>query len=803
ANLFHEDKGIKFDSQRKFGNLLVGSTKGNQRPKIVLKDNSTIKDNTLLLFRYYDPRVEDVSKDRGKHYLATIRGIDIDMGDNPSVSAISMAGAQYCTIQDVTITGKSFYAGLHKIPGAVGSVINVKVSGGDIGVLSDSYVPEALVAGIVLENQKKYGVKIVDSRNSPVTLVGFKIVSPAVPSTAYRAVYADDRGAIEERGEQRRAHVALVDGTIEVKGKYGKAIESYDQYVIMSNVYVKANTIINTGIKLAPTERVQGDANNWKHVQNYAFVPKSNNGYIHVNGKEYANKNQDVQYYNQISKQQPGEDFIQKHSWPVQMPAYDDPDKVNVVTDYGATPESVNNNDDDAIAIQKAIDDTTTVGNPNYGKKVFLPRGHFHIKSGITLKKGTKLFGAGKNISVIHQSPSFKTEQYPYMMVTVENSEANIIMSDFALLRQQASESEGMEAFKQVSMLRIRGDHTVFRDVQLAAVEGTRDNYYVKPEVVFSGEAGGKIYNLAVNTDVKTEAGGNIHGEYRRVLIDNVTNPLTIYQCGVNNTEKAYNLEINDSANISIFALKFEEQNQLLKIKDSVHVSITGGYGYYTIVDNIDAIITIENSKDIMLAGIGRSSMKKYDEREGKKWISNGKDFLMDDYDIILYRAANINPLPKKDELMKNGDFEAGVTDWKAKGNAKIKEEQDHVHQGTKAVKITNRKAEDDGIEQDITSILKKNGPGTYQVSAWIMNDNSEGGSKKESSSKATIKVKLKYDGITKSFTVGDTAHPYWNRINGELKLSWKKLESAKISIENNNQKTDYYLDEMSVYKTR
>ena len=71
ANWFQKDKGVKFDSQRKFGNILVGATTGEQRPKIILKDNSNIADNILVLYRYYDPMAKepDAANDRAKHYM--------------------------------------------------------------------------------------------------------------------------------------------------------------------------------------------------------------------------------------------------------------------------------------------------------------------------------------------------------------------------------------------------------------------------------------------------------------------------------------------------------------------------------------------------------------------------------------------------------------------------------------------------------------------------------------------------------------------------------------------------------------
>ena len=752
----------------------------------------------------------DEANSRAKHYIATFRGIDIDMGDNAKVSSISMDGAQYCTIQDVNITGKDFYAGIRKIPGCVGSIINAKVTGGNIGILSDSYVPEALVAGVVLEDQKEYGIKIVDTRNSPVNLVGFKIISHESPSQDYRAVYVDDREATTEAtGKITRAHVTLTEGTIEVKGDSGKAIESYNQYVVMRNVYVKANTIINAGIKNSPVETLEGDKNNWKKINNYAFVSKDNNGFINVDGKEYANSNSDLQYYDQILNESPTQDFVNKHIWPVKMPSYDDVDKVNIVNEYGATP--YNNDDDDAIAIQKAIDDTTTPGNPEFGKKVFIPRGHFQVKSTINLKKGAKLFGAGKNISVIHQNPEFEVSGNTFIIDTPDDKDANIIMSDFAILRQEASKSKGLTDSKYISMLRIRGNNTVLRDVQLAGIEEKQDNYYLNPEVIFTGNAGGQIYNLAVNTAVKAELGGNIHGEYRRILMDGVNNPLSIYQCGAENSEKACKIEIKNSNNISIYAMKYEEQNELLRIKDSNNISITGGYGYYTIVDNVDSIISIENSKEIYLAGLARNSMKKYEEREDKKWIINGEDAISDDNDIILYTSAS--SLKTKDiteELLENNDFEKGLDTWESNGNSKIEEENENVHQGVEAIKIINQKSEDDSVVQDITSVLETSGAGSYNLSAWIMNvfgkssgNNSKVDSKKISDKdiKAYIKIELKHDGITEYFTVEDNAYNYWNKISGIVNLSWKKLESAKIYIENSQLKTDYYIDEMSFSK--
>ncbi|MGL5206009.1 MAG: glycosyl hydrolase family 28-related protein, partial [Acidaminococcaceae bacterium] len=467
--------------------------------------------------------------------------------------------------------------------------------------------------------------------------------------------------------------------------------------------------------------------------------------------------------------------------------------------------------------IQKAIDDTASPSSANFGKSVFMPRGHFYVKNTINLKKGTKIFGAGKNISAIQQHQDFKIDGSTFIVDTVNDKNANIVMSDFAILRQEASAAKGLTSSKYVSMLRVRGNNTVFRDIQFAGIEDKQDNYYLNPEVIFSDNAGGKIYNLAVNTNVRAESGGNIHGDYRRVLIDKVTNPLTIYQCGVNNTEKAYMLEIRDSANVTIYAIKFEEQNQLLKIKDSAKIAITGGYGYFTIVDNIDSIITIENSSKIYLAGIGRSSMRKYEERKNKFWLINGQDLLADDYDIILYKSDQLFPQPKTEELLNDAGLERGAVSWQAIGSATIKEEFNFVHQGSRSIKVAQQKSADNGIAQDITDILQKNGPGNYDVSAWIMKgfdttiarssnkkskaEDSKNDAEKQAAAKALIKIEVKHDGTTEYYTLDDKAFNYWNRVSGSVNLSWKRLESARILIALAEAKTEYYIDEVSLSK--
>ncbi|MFD0958199.1 carbohydrate binding domain-containing protein [Paenibacillus chungangensis] len=785
-------QGSGFGSQRKFGNLLVGET-GGSRPVIKLKDNSTVTDNILLLYKWLNPN-NPTQDGRPKHYLATFRGIDIDMGNNAGVSAISMDGAQYCTIQDTHIYGSDFRVGIHKIPGAVGSVINARVTGGDIGILADSYAPQPLVAGITLEGQSEYGIKITDSRQSTVNVIGFKITGPSSPSASYRGVYVE-RNPIVDYGKEQSS-VYLQDGQIEVQGANGVAIENADNplydnngsNVVINDVYIKSDVLVRS-----PLSDHSGNASSWKHIDDYAYSPGAYGSYIHVNGDDHSTPLNDSEYMGTIASVSPPPDLVSRHSWPIAMPSYDDADKVNIVTDYGATP--YDDSDDDAVAIQQAIDDVADLNHANYGKSIFIPRGHFKVKQGLLLKKGVKIFGAGKNISVIEVDPAFTVNGPSFLLDTVNDAQADIVMTDFALLKLDASAALGQTDMKNLGFLRIRGGGTVFRDVQLAATEQVFDNFYLQPEVVFSDQAGGKIYNLAVNTSVKYTDGGNVSGDYHRVVIQNTNQPLDIYQMGVNNAEKSVLLNIDNAEHVNIYALKYEEENRLFRVEDSNDIRIIGGYGYYAIGDNHPAIIQVNNTSQLYFAGLSRLTMRHYGEYQGRSWIINGSESIPDDHTLLLYKEDNAHSASTPTDLLTNGGFESGLIGWSAEGSATITAESDNIYQLSQSAMVSNRSSSDDTISYDITSILQANGSGIYTPEAWVRNlTNIE--------SDFELRIVITDSTGTHETKLIQGGAMYWQRIHDRLSLSWNgTLSSAKLEIVSLDPAQSYFVDYVQLYK--
>jgi hypothetical protein len=121
------------------------------------------------------------------------RGIDIDMGYNPGVSALHMGAAQLCSIEDTAITGRAFFAGIAGLPGSKGYCANINVTGGEFGLVQDDYRPNPSLAGLVLVSNAQGGILVRPSRG-PVVVSGFHIESPLAPSPSWRAVLLNGTG---------------------------------------------------------------------------------------------------------------------------------------------------------------------------------------------------------------------------------------------------------------------------------------------------------------------------------------------------------------------------------------------------------------------------------------------------------------------------------------------------------------------------------------------------------------------------------------------------------------------------------
>jgi hypothetical protein len=619
---------------RKFAYQLTGSIIG-KAPVIRLKDGSFVDNNILILFELQT----DGKPNPPSLYGSTFRGINIDMGNNPTINAISMAGAQYCVIEDVKIYGSQFNAGICSLPGSGGGIVNLTIIGGKIGIDQNQYRPNPTINGLTLENQSQYGIRITESRG-PVIVTGFKIVSPKNPSEHYRAVYVKNTRSFEANGriDHGNSNLCLTDGTIEVSGSSGKAIYNFAQDVTMNNVFVKASEVIESGIVNTPSKIVVGNPNQWSRISSYIFSSQLDKSSVFMNDKECNDRTTHFQLFDPLVSQEPKADFLAQHGWG-KLPNWRDSNLIDIVKDFGATPENENEKDDDGKAIQKAIDQSTTIGHPNYGKTVFIPRGHFHITEPLLFKSGLKIIGAGKFISVIQAANEWKNSLGP--IIQSENSaEGSLLMRDLAIL-----------GFTNMSYLNIRTNNALICDVVTEKVRLPYSKTFEplnKPEVPyinFTDSAGGKVFFICTDhiATGENKADSGREKNYHLVAIQNTIHPLTFYQLSVEHMRNSPQTLIDNAKHVTIFGYKYELVRELLNIINSDDIKIIGGSGNYQLEDPNDrAIIVIENSKNILIQNLNR---KSNEEAFGhpvsdicKYWIVNGEDKISGDYGILQYK---------------------------------------------------------------------------------------------------------------------------------------------------------------------
>jgi hypothetical protein len=660
-------KGVTTTPNRKYGYQIIGSTVG-AKPVIRLANyaaSSFIATNKVLfLFQL----LTSGKSDPASNYSAFFRGIDINMGvGNSTISAISMDGAQYCAIEDVKITG-DFYAGVVKLPGSGGYVVNLEVIGGQIGILQDAYRPTPTVIGLKLENQIQYGIRMTVTRG-PLVISGFQIKSPATPSASYRAVSINSTSSGGTNGvlDHGNANLCLTDGSIEVFGSTGLAIENYAQDVTMNNVYVKASTIINSGAgggTGSVLKSVAGNSYNWNKITNYMFTSKLDKSTVVCKLVKLNDQTQNYQKYDPLILETPSADFTRMHSW-TKLPSWEDKKADGITSNvvditeginvggtlYRATADDQNGTDDDGIAIQKIIDEVTNPASPYAGMIVYLPRGYFQIKKTLTLNSGLVLIGSGKSISRIE--PFNDWIDTPTTRAILLESQ-NVVSGSLFLL------DFGINNYAHTQALHIQTPNTVIVDLLSEHVSKgityywnqTVKNAPTVSYILFNNNAGGKIYNLVLGgSHADVDAAGPVsdylvatdfevplNNDYHMLMIEDNANPLSFYHLNVERLRNSPQIKFLKAKNITVHGFKYEFNYELLEIRNSDNVKIYGGSGNYQLMITTDrALLIILNSTNIFLENIDRTEFFTQTPSITSNWILHDSNLITGSYGILHY----------------------------------------------------------------------------------------------------------------------------------------------------------------------
>jgi MYXO-CTERM domain-containing protein len=555
-------------SNRKYINVVVGDTTGGTFPVLRAKDGA-FAGKTMVTFMFDGPNGAP------RHYGSIFRGFTLDMGNNPTATALSMPGAQLCSIEDIVIKG-NFNVGINSLPGSGGSTTGVTVLGGNVGIQQDAYRPTPSIHGLVLKNQKQYGIRLNGARGGLI-VVGFAISGSGQAGVL---IPSADSSSHPSR------NLVMVDGTFELSGP---AVKASENSMYLRNVYAKTATIVTNG----SIGTLAGSAGAWTRVGEYAVSGKFGTPLL-IDGQSRGTKTAHEQGVAQVAS--PPKDLVGMHAWdPAKTPSYFNT-KVLDIRDYGATPDQ--HGDDDAPAINKALEDSVKQKIP-----VFVPRGRFNVRQPVEVPLGASMIGASFGKSMIYADESWKPSSKTAVLRT-EDGVGNVLLMDFATVIHEPAASKGLVAANNMYGFHGRSSNMLLRDMI-----PDRKPYYAggkqqwaQTVAYFSGNAGGRVYNLALDYHESNTP----TGEHYMFAVEGTKHPLALYQPNTESTANDPQVIIRNAKNVSWYALKFEATNgnrELLHIENSDNVLVLGGSGNYNITTTM---VRVKSSSDVAVSLLAR-----------------------------------------------------------------------------------------------------------------------------------------------------------------------------------------------------
>jgi len=579
--------------------VLRGSQRLGERPRIVLAPRSegfSDPEKPRYVIHFWAPGIgTEAGIDEPQPNISMNQmfiGIDIEIGEgNSGAVAIRHRAAQGSGVQDCTIDARDGYCGLEGGAGSGGSHANVTVIGGRIGMDMRQTQPAPTLTGCTLIGQAE--TALICSSRQTLCAVGLR-VETEMPGPAI---------VTEKLWGAHHGQLCLVDSQIIMRNSGENTAIEAGSSLYLNNVYVRgAETLIRQPEK-AP---LRTDELGWVHIEEYAGgVAETfrNRKYgnqtfvypapIFVDGKRLkAPFLADAE-----TGRTPPIDLQSRHLWDKQFPDWESPTAVNVKDDpYNAAGDGVT---DDSAAIQRAIDEHEIV---------FLPKGHYTVGKTIRLHPRTKLIGTHRCYSWLvpgdGEGGDFTDPAHPQPVVRTANDALAETMMAFLGIRTLRESSAAYCLHWRA------GRRSIFRDTNIvysfrALPQGPAQyldasrakRLYNHPIVRIDGYGGGRWYNFH-------QESYRGHGrDYRHLLIDGTAEPLHMYQCNPEHARSDANLEIRRSKYVSLYGIKGEYNQPIIRVRDSDHIRIFG-YGGNAAAHEDHALFVVERTDNFLMANL-------------------------------------------------------------------------------------------------------------------------------------------------------------------------------------------------------
>jgi hypothetical protein len=518
-----------------------------------------------------------------------IENLIIDCGNNDGAFGIYAPIAQDTFMADIEVDCSNAFGGIWGFPGRNSCTTNIKVIGGvwQIREVNRGNAPAGegsagvIIAGLELVGDSRTTTPIVNESFIPMTIVGFDITR--TNSGSFVETQSDSK-AIKA--------VVMIDGIVRSSG--GRFFDnSNGKNCYLRNVYITGtNDVIQSGGMSA----YNSVAGTWKRINEYAYnEPLTYNAsagrypnYSLINGSITGPVEHEPVVDIDSNVAAPTVDYIARHT--IDIWRLGDGPYVNI-EDYGAVsgPEITANNayggpnnwdantEDSLSAIQSAISAAATAGH----NRVFVPRGFYYVGSpGVQLGADTKMFGVHHLSSRIGCHASWQPTSQVWVVTSADDANGTAHFSGIAIATRQIDPNypttSSPAAYDNFSWLHWRtGKNSSTVRYGIAARQFVVPDNLTNKKTwhTFSGNAGGKHYSLM------SPGRFTNHPDFRAVTIDGTSQPLHLYGCNTEGGKKRtspfqmdLNVEIQNSANVRIYASKREGDAATVRINDSANI---------------------------------------------------------------------------------------------------------------------------------------------------------------------------------------------------------------------------------------
>ena len=239
---------------------------------------------------------------------------------------------------------------------------------------------------------------------------GFRIESAATPAPGYRAVWLRNGTAGKDSAFNGEDGVIVLHGSGASVAQGSTAIETLGSDVALKNVFVMGAAVL-VDCPPASASLPSGTVSRSGWIQITLFVLTASGGTVWDRGVPVS-KGQTVTTHlgaalvSGVAPPASSAGLPHMHSWdPAILPTWQSRETLDAAADYGATPNWVNDTDDDGAKIQLAIDDACDPSSPKYGHTVFVPHGEFGLARPLNLRGCAALIGAGSHSTRLRTLP--------------------------------------------------------------------------------------------------------------------------------------------------------------------------------------------------------------------------------------------------------------------------------------------------------------------------------------------------------------------------------------------------------------